>query len=116
MADLVSDRVSDAVGEMEGELPPGTAREHTEAELRKLFDYCGRPLDSEFKHDEIGYRDYLKGYRKPVRKFYYAANTTQHRKGFCFFAVEVVPDKNNLRVASFGPLKLLSGQLPEYLR
>lgn len=114
MAYLASDRVSDAVGEMEGFEP--SQRDQVEARVRKLFDYCGRPLDSEFKHDEIGFRVYATGRQKPMRKFYYSANTTQYRKGVCFFAVEVVPDGSDLRVASFGPLKLLSGQLPEYLR
>jgi hypothetical protein len=51
-----------------------------------------------------------------MRKFYYAANTTEHRKGECFFAIEVVPTASGLRVTSFGPLMLQSGQLPDYLR
>ena len=114
MSHLISDRASNALDEMEG--VKTTQRTQTEAQVRELFDYCGRPLDSEFKHDEIGFRMYSNGRRKPMRKFFYAANTTQYRKGVCFFAVEVVPEQNNLRVASFGPLKLLSGQLPDYLR
>jgi hypothetical protein len=102
MAYLASDRVVDALGEMEG---LDTAhRSQVEAQVRKLFDYCGRPLDVDFKHDEIGFRVYATG-QKPMRKFYYAANTTQYRKGVCFFAVEVVPDGREMRVANFGPLK-----------
>ena len=116
MSYLVSDRVKDAVDEMEPDFLQGSAREQAEAQILKLFDYCGRPLDSEFKYDEIGFRMYATGRQKPMRKFYYAAKTTQYQKGVCFFAVEVVPDGSDLRVASFGPLKLLSGQLPEYLR
>jgi hypothetical protein len=60
---LAANRVGDAVGEMEPELLQGSSRDQTESEIRKLFDYCGRPLDSEFKHDEIGMRVYLKGVR-----------------------------------------------------
>lgn len=116
MGYLASNRVSDAVGEMEAAPLQGSEREQFEARIRKLFDYCGRPVDFEFKHDEVGFRAYLTGQQKPMRKFYYAANTTQYRKGFCFFAVEVVPDGKEMRVASFGPMKLLSGQLPDYLR
>jgi len=116
MSNLASDRVSDALGQMELGFRQSVGSEQFERQIRKLFDYCGRPLDSEFKHDEIGFRVYAMGRQKPVRKFYYSANTTQHQKGVCFFAVEVVPDGSDLRVASFGPLKLLSGQLPEYLR
>jgi hypothetical protein len=115
MSNLASDRVSDAVGEMELGFRHSVGSEQFETQIRKLFDYCGRPLDSEFKHDEIGFRVEAGG-QKPMRKFYYAANTTQHKKGVCFFAVEVVPERSDLKVASFGPLKLLSGQLPEYLR
>lgn len=116
MTYLASDRVGDAVNEMEPELFHGNRRIQFENQMRKLFDYCGRPLDSEFKHDEIGFRLYPNGRQKPMRKFYYAANTTQYRKGVCFFAVEVVPEQNSLKVANFGPMKLLSGQLPDYLR
>ena len=84
--------------------------------MRSLFDYCGRPLDSEFKHDEIGFKVYTDGRRKPMRKFYYAATTTLHRKGECFFAVAVVPDQGSFRVTTFGPLTLQWGQLPEWLK
>jgi hypothetical protein len=116
MGYLASDRVSDAVSEMEPEIFQSAGRQQVEVQVRKLFDYCGRPLDSEFKHDEIGFKVYPNGQQKPMRKFYYAANTTQHRKGVCFFAIEVVPSANELRVTSFGPLMLQSGQLPEWLR
>jgi hypothetical protein len=109
MAYLISDRVSDAVGEMEPEIFQSAGRDQVEGQVRKLFDYCGRPLDSEFKHDEIGFKVYPSGLQKPMRKFYYAANTTQHRKGVCFFAIEVVPAQNGLTVTSFGPLMLQSG-------
>ena len=70
---------------------------------------------SEFKHDEIGFKVYPDGRQKPMRKFYYAANTTQHRKGVFFFAIEVVPAQSGLSVKSFGPLMLQSGQLPDWL-
>jgi hypothetical protein len=116
MGYVAADRVSEAVGEMEPEIFQNARREQVEAQVRKLFDYCGRPLDSEFKHDEIGFKVYANGRQKPMRKFYYAANTTQHRKGVCFFAIEVVPAQSDLKVTTFGPLMLQSGQLPEWLR
>jgi hypothetical protein len=84
MGYLASDRVSDAVGEMEPEIFQSAGRELVEGQVRKLFDYCGRPLDSEFKHDEIGFKVYTDGRQKPMRKFYYAANTTKYKKGVCF--------------------------------
>lgn len=84
MAYLASDRVSDALGEMEG--VETAQRTQVEARVRKLFDYCGRPLNSEFKHDEIGVRMYATDRQKPMRKFYYAADTTRYRKACAFSA------------------------------
>lgn len=116
MAYMAEDRVNDAVGQMEPEIFQLATREQVEAQMRKLFDYCGRPLDSELKHDEVGFKVYLSGRTNPTRKFYYAARTTQYPKGVCFFSVEVVPVQNGLGVTTFGPLKLQSGELPEWLR
>jgi hypothetical protein len=116
MADLVADRVDGALDKMESEFVHQTGRAQAEAGVRNLFSYCGRPLDREFKHDEIGFKVYPDGRRKPMRKFYYAATTTQHPKGECFFSVEVVPDEGSFRVTSFGPLALQSGQLPDWLK
>ena len=73
MAYLVADRVDDAVGEMEPEMFQSATRGQVEAQIRKLFDYCGRPLDSELRHDEVGYKVYVSGHKNPTRKFYYAA-------------------------------------------
>jgi hypothetical protein len=113
---LVADRVSDAVGEMDPEMFQFATHQQAEAGLRKLFDYCGRPLDSELKHDEVGFKVYLNGHEKPTRKFYYAARTTQYPKGVCFFSVEMAPIANGFGVTTFGPLKLQSGELPQWAR
>ncbi len=116
MADLVADRVDSALDKMEPEFVQKTGRAQAEAGVRKLFDYCGRPLDSELKHDEVGFKVYLDGRRKPTRTFYYAATTTQRPKGECFFSVAVVPDQGGFRVTTFGPLTLKFGQLPDWLK
>jgi hypothetical protein len=116
MTYLVADRVNDAVGEMEPEMFQWATREQVEAQIRKLFDYCGRPLDSELRHDEVGYKVYVSGHKNPMRKFYYAARTNHYPKGVCFFSVEVVPIPNGLGVTAFGPLKLQSGELPQWAR
>ena len=68
IAYLVADRVNDAVGEMEPEMFQSATREQVEVQIRKLFDYCGRPLDSEFKHDEIGMKVYVSGRREAYAK------------------------------------------------
>jgi hypothetical protein len=101
MSDLLANRVNDAVSKTEPEVVESLGQDQAEAAIRKLFDYCGRPLDSEFKHDEAGFKVYLDG-----RKFYYAATTTKYpKKGECFFAVEVVPADAGFRVTTFGPLR-----------
>jgi hypothetical protein len=103
--------VQDAMSEMEPEISQSVTHEQVETQIRKLFDYCGRPLDSELKHDEIGFKAYLSGHQKPMRKLYYAARTTQYPKGVCLFSVKVAPVQNGLGVTRFGPMKLQSGEL-----
>jgi hypothetical protein len=116
MSDLVLNRASDGVGLMEPELAQKLGPGEAEAQIRKLFEYCGRPLDSEFKHDESGFKIYPNGHKKPMWKFYYAARTDQFAKGVCFFSISVVPSPSGLKVTEYGPLKLLTGQLPDWLK
>jgi hypothetical protein len=118
MADLVADRTEGALRKMEPEFIKGVGGEKkAKAAVEQLYTYCGRPLDSEFKHEERGFKQYLTGRRKEMRKFYYASTTNQYKKGVCFFAVEVVPgDGGGYAVTTFGPLKLQSGQLPDWLK
>ena len=89
MAYLVADRVRDAVSEMEPEMFQSATHEQVEAQIRKLFDYCGRPLDSELKHDEIGFKAYATGTRTPCESL-----TTLLRR------------RSIRRVSVFFPLKL----------
>jgi hypothetical protein len=118
MADLVANRIDKAVERFEPEFVNGVGgKQKAKAAVEQLFGYCGRPLDSEFKHEEQGFKQYVSGTRKEMRKFYYAAATNQYAKGVCFFSVEVVPaDKTGYSVTTFGPLKLQSGQLPDWLK
>jgi hypothetical protein len=117
MSDLVADRVDLALGKMGPQFLQGAGgKSKAEAGLRNLFDYCGRPLESELRHEDTGFFLYGDGTRAPMRGFYYSGKTTKHPKGICFFAVRVVPAENGLEVVSFGPLKLLGGELPEWAR
>jgi len=117
MSDLVADRVDLALDKMELEfMQAAGGKTKAETILRNLFNYCGRPLERELRHEETGFFLYGDGRRAPMRGFYYSGRTTQHPKGVCFFAVKVVPGENGMRVVSFGPLKLLTGQLPEWAR
>jgi hypothetical protein len=118
MSDLVADRADRALDKMEPEfIQSAGGKTRAEAGLRSLFDYCGRPLNNELKHDETGLYVYKDGRKPaPMRTFYYSAKTTQYEKGVCFFAVRVVPGDNEMRVVNFGPLKLASGQTPDWAR
>src|SRR5712692_3781920 len=117
MSDLVAARVDLALDKMEPQaLQAASGKTKAEALVRDLFNYCGRPLESELRHEETGFFLGADGRRAPMRGFYYSGRTTQHPKGVCFFAVKVVPGENEMRVVSFGPLKLLTGQLPDWAR
>jgi|SRR5271170_4109578 len=117
MSDLVTDRVDLALDKMETQfLQEAGGKTKAEAGVRELFNYCGRPLESELRHEETGLFAGTDGRRLPVRAFFYAGKTTQYPKGVCFFSVKVVPVGDDMKVVSFGPLKLLSGELPEWAR
>lgn len=117
MSDLVADRVDLALDKMEPQFlqtAGGTVK--AESTLRDLFNYCGRPVESDLRHEETGFFAGADGRRLPMRAFFYAGKTTQHPKGVCFFAVRVVPGRDRMKVVGFGPLKLVSGELPEWAR
>jgi hypothetical protein len=119
MADLIAKRTDKAIEKMEPEFIAAVGdKEKAKLAVEKLFDYCGRPLDSEFRHEERGFKLYVTGRKKEMRKFFYSSKTNQHPKGVCFFAVEVVQadDDSAYKVTTFGPLKLLSGNLPDWAR
>ena len=117
MSDLVADRVDLALDRMEPQFVQAAGgKTKAESGLRELFKYCGRPLESELRHEETGFFVGATGRRLPMRAFFYAGKTTQHPKGVCFFAVRVVPGGDGMKVLGFGPLKLVSGELPEWAR
>ena len=95
MADLVADHVDLALDKMEPEfIQEVGGKAVAEEKLRGLFSYCGRPLNSELRHDETGifmYSDRHIPPTAPMRAFFYSAKTTQFEKGVCFFAVRIVP-------------------------
>jgi hypothetical protein len=106
MADLVADRVDLAVDGMEAQfIQSAGGNAKAGAQPRVLFDYCGRPLESELSREETGIFVYGDGHRAPMRAFYYSGRTTQQPKGVCLFAVRVVPGENGIKVVNFGPLK-----------
>jgi hypothetical protein len=109
MSDLIAHRADAAFAKMESEFSTTVHRSDFEPQLDKLFEYCGWPQDSELKDVQVGYKIYADGHKNPTRKFIYAANTNQFAKGQCYFSVEVAPSSDGVRVTSFGPLKVTSG-------
>ncbi len=116
MDDMIADRIAQGLTHMESAFVDLTSVGEAERALRGLFDYCGRPVDREYKGTQVGFKLYPDGTRKPMRKLFYAATTTTERKGVCFFGVEIVPEGRELKVTTFGPLKLQSGTLPDWLK
>src|SRR5271155_5714306 len=109
MADWIAHRSDPALDKMEPEFIAMTNRSEFATQFEKLSNYCGWPLDDELKDTQIGFKIYADGHKNPTRKFIYAATTTQLPKGQCYFSVEVVPGGETLKVTSFGPLKVTSG-------
>ena len=80
----------------------------------QLFSAYGKPLEVEYKMDELG-RKTAMGYDKPMRKFWYALETSKFARGTHFLIVEVVPDGESLAVASFSVVSF-SGEVPQNLK
>lgn len=117
MSDLVADRIGSALDKMEPEFVQSIGgKTKAEEGIRGLFEYCGRPLESELRHEETGFFAYANGKKAPMRAFFYSGKTTEQPKGVCFFAVRVVPGQGGMKVVGFGPLKLVTGQLPDWAR
>ena len=109
MADWIAHRSDYALNKMEPEFVGMINRSDFAPQLEKLSTYCGWPLDSELKDIQSGFKIYGDGHKNPTRKFIYAATTTQFPKGQCYFSVEIAPSGDALKVTSFGPLKVTSG-------
>jgi hypothetical protein len=69
--------------------------------LGKIYAAYGRPLEVEPKNDEVGYKAYGSGVRKPMRKFWYAVRTSTRQKGTYFLFTEIVPDGGPLACSGF---------------
>ncbi len=110
MRDLTTNQIDDALDLMETDfLKAIGGRAPAKSAVERLFEYCGRPINIEFQHEERGYKLYLDGRRKPMRKMFYDAATDRNPKGVCFFSVGVVQGNSDseYKVTEFAPLKRL---------
>jgi hypothetical protein len=64
--------------------------------IDQMFAMYGKPLQADFKTDDLGRKTGTEGYDKPVRKFWYALRTEKHQIGTVFLTVEIVPDDHGL--------------------
>lgn len=80
--------------------------------LEKVYATYGKPLEVEFKMDEIGYRISDTGERKPMRKFWYAVRTTKQMKEQQFLFTEIVADGGSLACAIFSIVTFPNGVPP----
>ena len=110
MSDLIAHSTAAAYDKMELEFTKLVGRSESAPLVEELFQYCGWPQDSDLKDIQNGYKITADGHRNPIRKFVYAATTMQFgTKGQCYLSVEVARSSDGVRVTSFGPLKVTSG-------
>lgn len=83
--------------------------------IDQMVQVYGRPIEFEFKQEELGSKLYADGTTKAMRKFWYAAKTTKYEKGSHFLIVEVVSDGQELAVSSFAIVNFPLG-IPETLK
>jgi hypothetical protein len=80
--------------------------------IDRMFDAYGKPLEVEYKMDELGRKTGEGGYDKPVRKFWYATRTSKYDKGTVYLIVEIVPDEGALAGSSVSLVTFAAGVPP----
>jgi len=78
----------------------------------QMFGMYGKPLEAEYKMDDVGSKTYPDGQSKPMRKFWYSVRTTKHEKGSHYLFVEIVPDEGGLAGSSFAIVTFPLGAPP----
>jgi len=110
--DLLQDDKDAIQSRFEKVLRTSTTDKEFNSMLSQVFELYGKPLEFEFKQDELGSKTYSDGETRPMRKFWYAAKTTRYEKGSYFLIVEVIPDDGRLAVSSFSMVNFPSGAPP----
>ena len=80
--------------------------------IDRMFAAYGKPLEVEYKMDELGRKTGSGGYDKPVRKFWYATQTSKYEKGTVYLIVEIVPDEGMLAGSSVSLVTFPAGVPP----
>ena len=114
-SDLIHDRRSILRDTMENAFRETVEANDFDSIIDQMLQVYGRPIEFEFKQEELGSKLYADGTTKAMRKFWYAAETTKYEKGSHFLIVEVVPDGGELAVSSFAIVNFPLG-IPETLK
>ena len=81
--------------------------QYLNSSVDNMINQYGRPLECSYKMNEVGYRTDSEG-KRPMRKFWYSAQTTKYPNGYYLF-VEVVPGNNGLRTTGFALVTFPNG-------
>ena len=112
---IIQDRTKDLYQLMEKAFRDAASEQDIKPMLAQLYSAYGTPLEVEFKNDEVGFKVYADGVRKPMRKFWYALRTSTQPKGTYFFFTEIVPDGDSTRCSSFSIVSFSNG-IPDSLK
>jgi len=112
---LIEDRTKDIYQLMEKAFREAASEQDIKPMLAQLYSAYGKPLEVEFKNEEVGFKVSADGARKPMRKFWYALRTSTQLKGTYFFFTEIVPDGDSPRCSSFSIVSFSSG-IPDSLK
>ncbi len=110
--DIIADRYDRLRQKMEQAFRDGVPEKDMKPLAEKVYSIYGKPLEAEFKNEEIGYRIYENGERTPMRKYWYAVRTSKHDKGTAFLFTEIIPDGESLACGQFSIVSFPLGAPP----
>ena len=116
VADLLQGRNNSLYERMEDRFKNTNSLDAFLAELDRLFAFAGQPLTAKYKADETGDKFYPDGTHKPVRKFWYAVQTTKEDGAPYFLFVELVSARSGLACTSMSIVHFPGTGPPPYLR
>jgi hypothetical protein len=112
---LMQDQKSEVYRNLEKSFRDSMTESDLDSVMKQMVQAYGRPIEFQFRQEEVGLKTYDDGTQKPLRTFSYAARTTKHEIGSHFLIVEVVPDDRRLAVSSFAIVNFPFG-IPDSLR
>lgn len=110
---VIEDREKDLRRKMEKAFQDYYSENDMKSLLERIYTAYGKPLEVEFKKDEVGYKIYDTGERKPMRKFWYAVKTTKQDKEQKFLFTEIVPNGDDLACVGFSIVTFTQGIPPD---